>query len=180
MSEPWKLAPSSFSRKPNSVASSSSFNETTEILVNARDGQRRPHKNQGDKVAQSCPSLLVSRSYVHDADVVFQFLYYKECGLLPETLTHLAHLDNIVLLCADCHTVFDNSIPTLAVIPTDLDYFIRYEQSDYEKRIVRVDTYTSTRIPVDSVSHRALGPDMSTNDPINSVMSFCHTTKSFA
>jgi hypothetical protein len=83
------------------------------------------------------PKLLKSSNIIHDADVpFFQFIYYKERNLLPTTLTHLAHKDNLILLCANCETEFDNSMPALTFIPTKIEYFINYEVSDYERRTV--------------------------------------------
>jgi hypothetical protein len=82
------------------------------------------------------PELLKSSNIMHDADVpFFQFIYYKERNLLPTTLTHLAHKDNLILLCANCETEFDNSMPALTfiLIITKIEYFIDY---DYERRTV--------------------------------------------
>jgi len=39
-----------------------------------------------------------------------------------------AHPDNAILLCANCHTEFDDSIPGFIVLPTNLDFFIEYEE----------------------------------------------------
>jgi len=65
-----------------------------------------------------------------------KFELYKQRGLLPITLTHPAHQDNLILLCANCHAEFDSSIPVLTIIPTDLQYFIGYEVDDYQRRLV--------------------------------------------
>jgi hypothetical protein len=67
---------------------------------------------------------------------VFQFELYKKRGLLPTTLTHPAHQDNLILLCANCHVEFDSSIPVITIMPTDLQYFIGYEVDDYQRRLV--------------------------------------------
>lgn len=65
---------------------------------------------------------------------VFQFCFYKENGLLPETLTHSAHSDNLITLCSNCHGEFDSSVPALIIIPTDIEYFINWEENDYKCR----------------------------------------------
>jgi HNH endonuclease len=46
-----------------------------------------------------------------------------------------AHPGNVILLCANCHTEFDDSIPGFIDLPTNLDFFIEYEERDYESRI---------------------------------------------
>jgi hypothetical protein len=51
-------------------------------------------------------------------------------------LTYLAHPDNIISLCANCHVDFDSALPGLIIIPTNIEYFIKYEENDYECRTI--------------------------------------------
>jgi hypothetical protein len=51
---------------------------------------------------------------------------YQKYGFFPP---------EIYPLCANCHTEFDDSIPGFIVLPTNLDFFIEYEERDYESRI---------------------------------------------
>ena len=38
------------------------------------------------------------------------------------------HPDNVILLCANCHGGFDDSIPSLVIVPTDLQFFIDFSR----------------------------------------------------
>ncbi|KAF8446756.1 hypothetical protein BGX38DRAFT_1270913 [Terfezia claveryi] len=64
------------------------------------------------------------------------FLYYKGINVLPATLTYLAHLDNLILLCVRCHRAFDAAHPSWVMVPTEetLNVYIRHEQRDYQSR----------------------------------------------
>ncbi|KAF8419750.1 hypothetical protein EV426DRAFT_614663 [Tirmania nivea] len=57
-------------------------------------------------------------------------------GVVPASLTHLAHPDNLLLLCASCHLTYDTPAPSWIMLPVDdvLDLYIRHEQQDYEAR----------------------------------------------
>jgi hypothetical protein len=49
-------------------------------------------------------------------------------------LTHPSNPDNLITLCSNCHSEFDSSIPALIIIPTDIEFFIKWEENDYENR----------------------------------------------
>ncbi|RPB23676.1 hypothetical protein L211DRAFT_235571 [Terfezia boudieri ATCC MYA-4762] len=65
-----------------------------------------------------------------------RFLYYKGINVLPATLTHLAHPDNLILLCTVCHHAFDAAHPSWVMVPTEetLNVYIQHEQRDYQSR----------------------------------------------
>ncbi|KAI9860624.1 MAG: hypothetical protein M1813_006049 [Trichoglossum hirsutum] len=113
-----------------SVTSTSFFNvsDTIRNAVRIRDGTRCWACGYRGNAINCC--------HVIPEDQLEKFLYYKEHGFLPHTLTHLAHRDNIITLCANCHADFDSAVPALTIIPTNMEYFIGYEENDYERRII--------------------------------------------
>ncbi|KAN0079469.1 hypothetical protein V8E54_004683, partial [Elaphomyces granulatus] len=50
------------------------------------------------------------------------------------SLTHLGHPDNLIYLCATCHRLFDAQLPVLVILPSDIDFFVNWENNDYESR----------------------------------------------
>ncbi|KAN0070732.1 hypothetical protein V8E54_010897 [Elaphomyces granulatus] len=84
------------------------------------------------------PPLLLSEE-IYDASIhtlgamasKLGFLYYKERSYFPETLTYLAHPDNLITLCSMCYDEFDSFMPDLVIIPTNIEYFIEWEENDY-------------------------------------------------
>ncbi|CAI7571420.1 unnamed protein product [Penicillium palitans] len=57
---------------------------------------------------------------------------WKEAGLLPFSLKAVT---NCVQLCPTCHTAFDRSDdPHWVFLPTDLNFFIKYEVADRQRR----------------------------------------------
>jgi len=65
-----------------------------------------------------------------------KFISFQEMGVIPPTLTHLAHADNLIPLCATCHECFDGDRPYWAMLPTEdiIDLFIDHERNDYIRR----------------------------------------------
>ena len=53
--------------------------------------------------------------------------------LLPPDL-HLGDPDNFVILCTNCHGGFDSSMPVFVILPTNMEFFIDYEERDYKSR----------------------------------------------
>ncbi|KAL9004000.1 MAG: hypothetical protein Q9188_003162 [Gyalolechia gomerana] len=49
-------------------------------------------------------------------------------------LEHIHHKDNGVQLCVACHRSYDNPYPAWVFIPTNLEYFITYENNDFARR----------------------------------------------
>jgi hypothetical protein len=62
-----------------------------------------------------------------------QFLFYRAQGFLG-SVTYLAHADNLLHLCSNCHKSFDSAIPGIVIIPTDVNFFIDWEEKDYTAR----------------------------------------------
>ena len=58
---------------------------------------------------------------------------YQSMGYLPSNI-HPAHPDNHIILCANCHSSFDCIMPTIVILPTNIEFFINYEERDYELR----------------------------------------------
>ncbi|KAN0070570.1 hypothetical protein V8E54_011439 [Elaphomyces granulatus] len=68
-------------------------------------------------------------------DFVVQFLKYHAAGVIPDSLTHLSHPGNLITLCPNCYTLFDNNpVPVIVILPTDIQFFIDWEERDYEMR----------------------------------------------
>ncbi|KAN0075082.1 hypothetical protein V8E54_007693 [Elaphomyces granulatus] len=66
---------------------------------------------------------------------LLQFLKWYDAGVIPDSLTHLSHPGNLITLCRNCHGLFDAPVPLLLVIlPTDIQFFIDWEERDYEMR----------------------------------------------
>lgn len=52
-------------------------------------------------------------------------------------MTPLNHVDNGIGLCPTCHNNFNTAPdPRLVIVPTDLDFFINYEELDYRDRML--------------------------------------------
>jgi hypothetical protein len=62
-----------------------------------------------------------------------QFLFYRAQGFLG-SVTYLAHADNLLHLCSNCHKSFNSPIPGIVIIPTDVNFFIDWEEKDYIAR----------------------------------------------
>jgi hypothetical protein len=71
----------------------------------------------------------------------------------------LGHPDNYVILCANCHYEFDNSIPAFVILPTNMKYFIDYEKRDYKSRMdaVRAGKEPLERRVPDSSAYKRAG-----------------------
>lgn len=80
--------------------------------------------------------LRVARQFSsHDAE---QFLAYADepLRLVPKSTTHDSHLSNLVLLCQNCHALFEMDSPAWVMLPADVEFFIQFEKADYEARIL--------------------------------------------
>ncbi|KAI9773894.1 MAG: hypothetical protein M1840_006120 [Geoglossum simile] len=62
------------------------------------------------------------------------FQRYKSQGLLSASLTHLAHINNLILLCRNCYGAYDAPSPGWIVLPEHLEFFINWEEQDYKRR----------------------------------------------
>jgi hypothetical protein len=63
-----------------------------------------------------------------------KFGRYIDHGLL--TFDHLGDEQNAIALCPSCHRAFDNTNdPGLIFIPTNLSYFIEFEEKDFDNRM---------------------------------------------
>ncbi|KAI9774451.1 MAG: hypothetical protein M1839_001734 [Geoglossum umbratile] len=79
------------------------------------------------------PDILEASHNISAASqAVFQ--RYKSQGLFPASLTHPAHADNLILLCKNCHGLYDAPSPGWVVLPEDLEFFINWEEQDYKRR----------------------------------------------
>lgn len=56
--------------------------------------------------------------------------------MFPMTLTHLAYMDNVIILCFNCYNNFNASILNLLILPTDVDFLIEFENNDFGAREV--------------------------------------------
>jgi hypothetical protein len=63
-----------------------------------------------------------------------QLSSWKEGGQLPDSF-YPGHAENLILLCACCHTGYDNKVAAWLMLPTDLKSLIEYEENDYNERI---------------------------------------------
>ena len=59
---------------------------------------------------------------------------WKELGILP-ALFYPAHVDNLILLCSNCHVAYDRNYPGWILLPHNLDLFINFEKTDYAARV---------------------------------------------
>ncbi|KAN0087086.1 hypothetical protein V8E54_000774 [Elaphomyces granulatus] len=66
--------------------------------------------------------------------LALQFLKYHAAGVIPKSLTHLSYPGNLITLCPTCHTLFDALVPLFVILPTDIQFFIDWEERDYEMR----------------------------------------------
>lgn len=57
-------------------------------------------------------------------------------NLLPASLTHLDHEDNLITLCGNCRTLYNTPVPHWVMIPDHdtLDKYIAHERADFESR----------------------------------------------
>ena len=58
---------------------------------------------------------------------------YQSGGFLPPDI-HPAHPDNFIILCTNCHGGFDCPLPAIVILPTNMEFFIDYEERDYQSR----------------------------------------------
>jgi hypothetical protein len=63
-----------------------------------------------------------------------QFFRYLSQNILSPSLTHLSHPQNLIYLCARCHRLFDAQSPVIVILPSDIRFFVDWENSDYESR----------------------------------------------
>ncbi|KAJ6257199.1 hypothetical protein Dda_8085 [Drechslerella dactyloides] len=64
-----------------------------------------------------------------------QFVAYRNSGLLSAEVTTLGHLDVLIYLCPNCHRLWDMGDPRLAIIPKNVELFIRWEEAEAEAGI---------------------------------------------
>jgi 5-methylcytosine-specific restriction endonuclease McrA len=140
------------SRIPSAQASS--FRKATDTTKNAvitRDNRKcwlcgvgwSPSLDVAHNVGASIPlgrvcSSLLFISLVHDfsrdsADDV-QLEIWKRLGILPAAF-YPAHVDNLILLCKNCHSGYNCDYPGWIIIPHNLDFFINFERKNYAARI---------------------------------------------
>jgi hypothetical protein len=144
---------SSTSRRPSLVSERSSgpeFSKSTRRKVENADGgscwfcQATPVEIChviGQKDHGVCSPLHCHQQNTHSLQ--FNDLVSKKLLCFND----LNHPDNAIPLCPTCHRNFDDIIqPGFVFIPTDLDYFIHYEEEDQKRR-------------------RLLGPDEEGNFP---------------
>ena len=81
-----------------------------------------------------------------------------KCGRI--NLDSLASMENLITLCLHCHASFDDDPPNILIWPEDLEYFIDYEEKDFDernKRWVNEGTRIKRRVPsVKEVGHQSL------------------------
>jgi hypothetical protein len=82
----------------------------------------------------SLPSIYPSTCILTYYKIELQFIKYQSHNIIPSSLTHLAHIDNLICLFANCHGLFDDQQPDLVIVPTDLTFFIEWEQRDFKAR----------------------------------------------
>ncbi|KAK6532615.1 hypothetical protein TWF281_006797 [Arthrobotrys megalospora] len=104
-------------------------NDSEKLVVKARDGRECWLCSQSNTVMLETAHNVVASN----RDL---FLNYRDTvGIFPPNLRHLASPHNLVTLCRNCHCVYDCQQPRWIILPTNLQYFIDHETSDYESRI---------------------------------------------
>lgn len=61
-------------------------------------------------------------------------LFFQLKAVNRLSIEHIHHKDNGIQLCVACHRNFDNSYPAWVFIPTDIQFFINFETSDWTRR----------------------------------------------
>ncbi|KAN0071881.1 hypothetical protein V8E54_009610, partial [Elaphomyces granulatus] len=79
-----------------------------------------------------CAALDVAPLYSDVSEL--QFFRYLSQNILSPSLTHLSHPQNLIYLCARCHRLFDAQSPVIVILPSDIRFFVDWENSDYESR----------------------------------------------
>jgi hypothetical protein len=74
---------------------------------------------------------------------------------LPEAF-YPAHVDNLILLCKNCHSAYNCRYPGWIVLPQDLDFFIKFENNDYAARIAAAKRGVQQRRALPQVPFRSL------------------------
>ncbi|KAM5474588.1 hypothetical protein MauCBS54593_002164 [Microsporum audouinii] len=106
-----------------SASTAGSFSEVIKIEL------RRLYHNE----CFVCRATPTQSCHILDKGNQFMEPLLRSRGLLNLSLSSIG---NAIALCPLCHVNFDNyPDPSLAIIPTDLDYFITFEQEDYSRRV---------------------------------------------
>ncbi|KAK6512130.1 hypothetical protein TWF481_001022 [Arthrobotrys musiformis] len=62
------------------------------------------------------------------------FETYKKSGYIPDPLSKLDDIENLLPTCPNCASLFDTPRPSILLLPQNLDFFILWEHRDYERR----------------------------------------------
>ena len=62
-----------------------------------------------------------------------QFSIYQQMGIIPTSITSLAHQDNLIVLCYSYHAAFDHNPPYWIMLPPvkTIQQYIVHERQDY-------------------------------------------------
>ena len=62
-----------------------------------------------------------------------QFSIYQQTGIIPTSITPLAHQDNLIVLCYSYHAAFDHNPPYWIMLPPvkTIQQYIVHERQDY-------------------------------------------------
>ena len=93
--------------------------------------------NASVEIEDVCSSFLLVLNFVllakASADNV-QVNGWKKMGVIPETL-YPAHIDNLIVLCRNCHSLFGSTYAAWIMLPDNLDHDIDFERNDYAARV---------------------------------------------
>ncbi|KAJ6257450.1 hypothetical protein Dda_7234 [Drechslerella dactyloides] len=105
-------------------------NDSEKLVVKSRDGRECWLCAKSNTVMLETAHNVVASN----RDL---FLNYRDTvGIFPPNLRHLASPHNLVTLCRNCHCVYDCQQPRWIILPTNIQFFIDHETSDYEYRLV--------------------------------------------
>ncbi|KAF3904241.1 hypothetical protein ABW21_db0209598 [Orbilia brochopaga] len=105
-------------------------NDSEKLVVKSRDGRECwLCANSNTVVLETAHNVVASNRDL--------FLNYRDTvGIFPPNLRHLASPHNLVTLCRNCHCVYDCQQPRWIILPTNIQFFIDHEISDYDSRIL--------------------------------------------
>ncbi|KAK6336086.1 hypothetical protein TWF696_001654 [Orbilia brochopaga] len=103
-------------------------NDSEKLVVKSRDGREC-------WLCAKTNTVMLETAHNVVASNRDLFLNYRDTvGIFPPNLRHLASPHNLVTLCRNCHCVYDCQQPRWIILPTNIQYFIDHEISDYDSR----------------------------------------------
>jgi hypothetical protein len=78
--------------------------------------------------------LFLTRPVSQDSADDVQLESWKRLGILSQSF-YPAQVENLILLCRNCHGAYDCDYPSWVLLPHNLDFFINFERKDYAARV---------------------------------------------